>query len=109
MVVEAAEKRGARVVGVTGGVAAGKSTLAAEGLHLGHPGLAVRDRIDLLVHIDAADDDLARWYLARFQGLRDAAADDPEAFLHRFRDLPGEVMDQMAMDVWSAVNLVVLE
>lgn len=83
--------------------------LVVEGLHLGHPALAVRDRIDLLVHVDAADEHLARWYLARFQELRAVAADDPDAFLHQFRELPGDVLDGMAMQVWDAVNLVVLE
>ena len=83
--------------------------LVVEGLHLGHPALGVRDRFDLLVHLDAPDDDLARWYLQRFRELRQAAAGDPEAFLHQFRDLPGDVLDGMAMQVWSSLNLVVLE
>lgn len=191
LVVEEADRRGARLVGITGGVAAGKSTLAAavaprlgaavvasdgfllpnaelaerdmtarkgfpesydatalsaflarwaatgaadapvyshlaydvapepvpvaadrlvlEGLHLAHPDLGVRDRIDLLVHVDAEDDLLADWYLQRFRELRRAAADDPTAFLHAFRDLPGEALDRMAMDVWETVNLAVLE
>jgi type I pantothenate kinase len=69
----------------------------------------VRDRFDLLVHVDAADEDLARWYLDRFRELRSAAAADPAAFLHQFRDVDGAVLDGMAMDVWDAVNLVVLE
>jgi type I pantothenate kinase len=103
--------------------------LVVEGLHLGHPALgvgvgapagrsvgvgahagrSVRDRFDLLVHLDAADDDLARWYLDRFRELRAAAAADPAAFLHQFRDVDGAVLDGMAMDVWTGVNLVVLE
>ena len=94
---------------IVGTVEVAGDRLVVEGLHLGHPALGGRDRIDLLVHLDGADDDLARWFLQRFQGLRAAAADDPEAFLHQFRDLPGEVLDQMAMEVWAGVNLVVLE
>ena len=83
--------------------------LVLEGLHLGHPDLGVRDRLDLLVHLEAADDDAARWYLQRFQGLRAAAAQDPTAFLYPYREVPADAMDGMAMDVWRAVNLVVLE
>lgn len=93
--------------------------LVVEGLHLGHAilgdgvgapaGRSVRDRFDLLVHIDGADDDLARWYLDRFRQLRSAAALDPDAFLHQFRDLPDELIEGMAMDVWRGVNLVVLD
>jgi len=83
--------------------------LVVEGLHLAHPLLGVRDRFDLLVFVDAADELLARWFLARFQELRLAAAGEPTAFLHQFRDVPGEALDAMAMDVWRAVNLVVVE
>jgi type I pantothenate kinase len=83
--------------------------IVVEGLHLGHPGLGVRDRFDLLAHIDAADADLADWYLDRFRELRAAAADEPTAFLHPFRDMPAETIEAMAMDVWRALNLVVLE
>ena len=90
-------------------VAVAGERLVVEGLHLGHAAFGVRDRFDLLVHVDAADADLARWFLARFQELRAAAADDPTAFLHQFREMPGEVLDDMAMQVWDAVNVVVLE
>ena len=83
--------------------------LVVEGLHLGHPVIGVRDRIDLLVHIDADDGLLATWFLERFRELRLAAADDPTAFLHPIRDLPAETAESMAMGVWEAVNLVVLE
>jgi type I pantothenate kinase len=90
-------------------VAMAGERLVVEGLHLGHPVLGVAERFDLLVHLDAADDDLARWYLDRFRELRAAAAADPAAFLHQFRDVDGAVLDGMAMDVWTGVNLVVLE
>ena len=94
---------------VVGAATVEGARLVLEGLHLGHPAVGVRDRLDLLVHLEAADDDAARWYLERFQTLRRAAAEDPAAFLHQFRDLPGEALDAMAMDVWRSVNLVVLE
>jgi len=94
---------------VVGSTTVAADRLVLDGLHLGHPALGVRDRLDLLVHLEAADDDAARWYLERFQSLRRAAAEDPTAFLHQFRELPGEALDAMAMDVWRSVNLVVLE
>jgi type I pantothenate kinase len=83
--------------------------LVVEGLHLGHPMLGVRDRFDVLVHLDAADDELARWYLDRFRALRAEAAADPDAFLHQFRDVPAEVIEGMAMDVWQTLNQVVID
>jgi type I pantothenate kinase len=83
--------------------------LVVEGLHLGHPALGVRDRFDLLVHLDADDADLARWYLDRFRSLREAAAGDRTAFLHQFREVPADVIEGMAMDVWQALNQVVID
>lgn len=93
---------------VVGSVEVGGDPLVVEGLHLAHPALGVRDRFDLLVHVDADDDLLAGWYLERFRQLREAAADDPTAFLHPYRDIPADAMDAMAMQVWHDVNLVVL-
>lgn len=79
-----------------------------EGLHLAGDELAVRDRFDLIVHLDADDADLERWYLERFRALRTAAEADPTAFLHPYVAMGGEALDAMALDVWRAVNLVVL-
>jgi len=82
--------------------------LVVEGLHLGHPVLGVRDRFDLLVHLDAEPELLATWFLGRFGELRTAAALDDTAFLHPYRELDPAVLDGMAMDVWRSVNLLVL-
>ena len=83
--------------------------LVVEGLHLDHPALGVRELLDIVIHVDADDDDLRRWFLERFRRLRAAAADDPDAFLHPYRDMPADVIEGMALDVWRDVNLVVLE
>ena len=82
--------------------------LVVEGLHLDHPRSACASLLDIVIHVDADDEDLRRWFLERFRRLRAAAADDPDAFLHPFRDMPAEVIEGMALDVWRDVNLVVL-
>jgi type I pantothenate kinase len=79
-----------------------------EGLHLAHPALGVRELLDMVIHLDADDADLERWFLDRFRSLRAEAAREPAAFLHPFRDMPAEVIEGMALDVWRSVNLVVL-
>jgi type I pantothenate kinase len=59
---------------------------------------------DLAVFIDADPDDIERWYVARFQDLVAAAADDPTSFYRGWIDLePDEVAD-LARAVWGAVN-----
>lgn len=80
-----------------------------EGLHLASPELGVRDRFDLVVHLDADEADLERWYLQRFRELRTAAVDDPAAFLHPYVTAMGpEALDRLALEVWEAVNLPIL-
>jgi type I pantothenate kinase len=79
-----------------------------EGLHLASNELGVRQRFDLVVQLDAADEDLERWYLERFRSLRVAAADDPSAYLHAYVAMGGDALDAIALDVWRTVNLVVL-
>jgi type I pantothenate kinase len=79
-----------------------------EGLHLAHPALGTRGLLDLVIHLDADETDLERWFLERFRSLRDEAASEPTAFLHAFRDMPADVIEGMALDVWRDVNLVVL-
>jgi type I pantothenate kinase len=86
----------------------GADVVIVEGLHLASPVLGVRSRFDLVVHLDADDGDLERWYLERFRTLRTAAAADPAAFLHPYLSMGGDALDAMALDVWRAVNLAVL-
>jgi type I pantothenate kinase len=84
-------------------------TIVVDGLHLGHPTIGVRDRIDLLVHLDAPTDTLSQWYLARFQELRTLAKDDATAMLHPYRDVDPTALDNMAMQVWHDLNAVVVD
>lgn len=85
-----------------------RGRLVVEGLHLGHPALGVRNRFDLLVHLDADPGHLAEWFLGRFRQLRTAAAADATAFLYPYRDMDPALLDGMALEVWRTVNLVVL-
>jgi len=83
--------------------------IVIDGLHLGHMTLALRDRIDVLVHLDAGTEVLSGWYLKRFQELRTLAKEEPSAFLHPYKDLEPDVLDGMAMQVWRDLNAVVVD
>jgi type I pantothenate kinase len=84
-------------------------TIVVDGLHLGHPELGMRDRIDVLVHLDAPTYVLSGWYLSRFQQLRTLARDEPTAMLHPYRDMDPSALDAMAMQVWRDLNAVVVD
>ena len=83
--------------------------LVVDGLHLGHPALGLRTRIDLLVHLDAPTEVMGDWYLTRFQQLRTTARDDPTAMLYPYRDMDPDALDAMAMQVWRELNALVID
>jgi type I pantothenate kinase len=84
-------------------------TVVVDGLHLGHPSLGIRDRIDVLVHLDAPTDTLSGWYLTRFEQLRAEAANEPTAMLYPYRDVDADTMNGTAMQVWRDLNALVIE
>jgi type I pantothenate kinase len=62
--------------------------------------------LDALLYVDATEEDLEHWFLERFMGLWHAAADDPDSFYTRFRDLgETEARGFARMAVWRAINL----
>jgi type I pantothenate kinase len=60
---------------------------------------------DLSLYVDAAVEDVERWYVARFQDLVDSARDDPESFYRGWIDLDPDTVAELAAGVWAAVNL----
>jgi type I pantothenate kinase len=83
--------------------------LVLDGLHLGHVAIGIRDRLDLLVHLDAPTDTLSEWYLGRFQELRTLAKDEPTAMLYPYLEMGPDGLDAMAMQVWRDLNAVVID
>jgi type I pantothenate kinase len=83
----------------------GAPAVVVEGLHLGHDRLGARPHLDLLVHLEADDADLERWFLQRFRALVRAAAAEPTAFLHGVSHRPLRELEAAALGVWRAVNV----
>jgi type I pantothenate kinase len=63
------------------------------------------DEPDLLIYVDAALEDLETWYVARFERLWEAAAQDPTSFYARFRHMDVVALRDFARQVWTTVNL----
>ncbi len=61
--------------------------------------------LDALVYIDASEDDLEAWYVARFMSYWDAAESDPTSFYARFRHLDRDGATGLARAVWASINL----
>lgn len=83
---------------------AGADIVLVEGLGLAPDASGLRLPLDLLVYIDAAEDDIIAWFLARFMGLWAAAASDPTSFYARFRHMSEAEARQFALSVWNGIN-----
>ena len=66
----------------------------------------VSDFFDFSIYVDAAEEDVARWFVQRLQGLRTTASQEPDSFFRRFASMSDEQVTAMAQQVWSEVNLV---
>ena len=70
----------------------------------GRSALAVSDFFDFSIYVDAAVEDIRRWYVERFLRLRQTAFADPDSFFHRFAVLSDEEAVRTATDVWTSFN-----
>ena len=70
----------------------------------GSTGLAVSDFFDFSVYVDAADDDIRSWYIARFLQLWETAFRDPKSYFVRFSELSREEATAQAGEIWDAIN-----
>lgn len=67
-------------------------------------GLAVSDFIDFSVYVDAATEDVRRWYISRFLRLRETAFRDPASYFRRYADLDGPAAIARAEQLWDEIN-----
>lgn len=65
----------------------------------------VSDFFDFTVYVDANEEDLRRWYVARFMRLRDTAFRDPKSFFRKYAELPEEDALRTANGLWERINL----
>jgi type I pantothenate kinase len=88
--------------------------LIVEGLNILQPGelpksgkpiVFASDFLDFSVFIDADEDDLRDWFMARFKKLRETAFTDPKSFFHRFSVMSAEEAEKFGLWAWEAINL----
>lgn len=59
---------------------------------------SIRDGVDFSIYLDAPDEEIEAWFLARLFALRA----DPQSFLHGYSE---EALLPMAKEVWRTINL----
>ena len=70
----------------------------------GTTGLAVSDFFDFSVYVDAATWDIKRWYIERFQRLRETAFRDPRSYFRRYADFTHDEARDRASEIWDTIN-----
>ncbi len=64
----------------------------------------VSDFFDFSVYVDAAEEDIEAWYLARFLTLRATAFRDPSSFFRRFSEISETEAVEFARRIWVEIN-----
>lgn len=72
---------------------------------VGHPSASISDFFDFSIYIDAADDDLERWYVHRFMRLRETSFRDPRSYFRKYAELDAAAAEQKARQIWREINL----
>jgi type I pantothenate kinase len=85
--------------------------LLLEGLNVLQPApagaaLVVSDFIDFSVYVDAAADDIRRWYVERFLRLRETAFRDPSSYFRRYAGMDEAAATARAEQIWAEISLL---
>ncbi len=76
----------------------------SSGSPTGRAALAVSDFIDFSVYVDAATEDIRRWYVERFLRLRETAFRNPESYFRRYAALGEAEAVERAEQIWAEIN-----
>jgi type I pantothenate kinase len=63
------------------------------------------DFFDFSIFIDADEDLIHRWYIARFMRLRETAFRNPDSFFHRYSQLSEDAARAIGEGLWHNINL----
>ena len=64
----------------------------------------VSDFFDFSIYLDAEEQDVEEWYVARFLTFRDTAFRDPRSYFHRYAELSTEDAMITARRIWTEIN-----
>lgn len=64
----------------------------------------VVDHLDVGVYVDAEEDDVRNWFVARFLQLTESARSDEASFYRIFADMPSEEVRRIAIGTWDGIN-----
>lgn len=67
--------------------------------------VALSDYFDFKIYVDAEVENVTKWFLDRFEKLRDGAFTNPKSYFHRYAEMPYEKALERANEIWRTINL----
>ena len=67
--------------------------------------VALSDYFDFKIYVDAETSEIEKWYLNRFQELRNSAFQDPASYFHRYVEMGEAEAFDRAREIWRSINL----
>ena len=65
----------------------------------------VSDFFDFSIYLDADEAALERWYMTRFNRLKETRFHDQRSYFHRYASLTDEEAAEVALGLWQRINL----
>ena len=68
------------------------------------PRIFVSDFFDFSIYIDADEETIESWYVARFLKFRDTVFQNPDSYFHRYASLSKSEAIDLAHSIWGEIN-----
>lgn len=73
------------------------------------PHVFLSDFFDFSIYVDADEREIQRWYIERFQALRNTAFQNSDSYFHRYASLTDDEAVRTAQEIWQEINGVNLK
>src|SRR5271170_3664168 len=70
-----------------------------------HSAAVAADYFDFSVYLDADENDVEQWYVARFSVLQRTVFQRPTSYFHHFKDLRTAEVRKTGQEIWRSINL----
>ncbi len=67
--------------------------------------VALSDYFDFKIYVDADVANVTKWFLGRFEQLREGAFTNPKSYFHKYAEMPFEDALERAIEIWNTINL----
>ena len=67
--------------------------------------VALSDYFDFKIYVDAEVENVTKWFIGRFEQLREGAFTNPKSYFHRYAEMPFADALARANEIWQTINL----